>query len=112
MAAGYGEWSQKGATFNEAKARAEYGLTEEEIDTAIRAGKLEYRVGSVHGNPWIRLLRREVENLVKELKGEVYLMQKQAKTELPRIEEELKRLRADVAELEERKSALLAALSG
>lgn len=31
---------------------------------AIGAGKLQYRVGVIHGNPWLRLLRREVEELM------------------------------------------------
>jgi len=58
------------------------GLTQEEIYAAIRAGKLQYREASMHGNPWLRLLRREVEALVKRKHGSNYLKGPQAKTEL------------------------------
>ena len=44
-------WSQKGATLSDKSARQEYGLTQQEIIAAIRAGKLQYREGSMHGNP-------------------------------------------------------------
>jgi len=36
----------------------------------------------MHGNPWLRLLRREVEALVKRKHGSNYLKGPQAKTEL------------------------------
>jgi hypothetical protein len=47
----------------------------------------------MHGNPWLRLLRREVETLVRERYGANYLRNRQAKTELARINRELKRLK-------------------
>ena len=53
------EWSRKGATLSDKTARKELGLTQEEIVAAIDAGQLQYRVGNIHGNPWLRLLRRE-----------------------------------------------------
>ncbi len=53
------EWSRKGATLSDKTARKEFGLTQEEIVAAIDAGQLQYRVGNIHGNPWLRLLRRE-----------------------------------------------------
>ena len=62
----------------------------------------------MHGNPWLRLLRREVEALVKEKHGANYLKDRQAKTELARINRELKRLKNQIAALEERKSKLIA----
>ncbi|MDP9075080.1 MAG: hypothetical protein M3N98_13135 [Actinomycetota bacterium] len=45
-------------------SRKEFGLTQGEIVAAIDAGQLQYRVGVIHGNPWLRLLRREVEELM------------------------------------------------
>lgn len=62
----------------------------------------------MHGNPWLRLLRREVELLVRERHGANYLMNRQAKTELARINRELKRLKTQIAVLEQRKSKLIA----
>ena len=58
------EWSRKGATLSDKTARKEFGLTQDEIVAAIDAGQLQYRVGVIHGNPWLRLLRREVEELM------------------------------------------------
>jgi hypothetical protein len=83
-------------------------LTREEIVRAIRAGNLHCRQQSMQGNPWLRLLRREVEALVKKKHGDVYLKDHQAGTELARINRELKRLKAQIAVLEERRSKLIA----
>jgi hypothetical protein len=104
------EWQRKGATLSDKTARKELGLTEDEIVQAIRAGKLQYRLNSMHGNPFLRLLRREVEALVKRKHGERHLKAARAKAELARINRELKRLRTLTAALEERKSKLTAEL--
>ena len=102
------EWQRKNATLSDKTAREEFGLTQEEIVKAIRAGKLQYRVNSIYGNPYFRLLRREVEALVKNECGGDYLRDRQAQTELRRINRELKRLKSEIAALEERKSQLIA----
>jgi hypothetical protein len=104
------EWQHKGATLSDKTARKEFGLTQDEIVEAIRAGKLQYREGSIYGNPWLRLLRREVEALVKTKHGHDYLKNQQAKTELARVTRELKRLKPQVVALEERESQLVAEL--
>ena len=106
----YQEWGRKGATLSDKTARKEYGLTEDEIIDAINAGLLDYRVGSVYGAPWYRLLRREVEQLVEVRRGRHYLDERRAKTELGKVDADLARLRRDVAVLEERRSKLLAEL--
>lgn len=102
------EWQRKGATLSDKTARKEFGLTQAEIVEAIRAGNLQYRHGSMHGNPFLRLLRREVETLVKNRHGGDYLKNQQAKTEIARVNREIKRLKAQVAALEERRSQLIA----
>jgi hypothetical protein len=104
------EWQRKGATLGDKTARREYGLTQDEIVRAIRAGKLRYREASMHGNPWLRLLRREVEALVKKKRGDDYLKVQQAKTELAGINRTLKQMKTQVAVLEERKAKLMADL--
>jgi hypothetical protein len=108
----YGEWGRKGATLSDKSARKEFGLTQEQIVVAIRAGKLQYREGSMYGAAWLRLLRREVEALVRERSGEEHLKTQQVKTELAQIERELRRLKKEIARLEERKAALVANQSG
>lgn len=102
------EWRRKGATLSHKTAEKEFGLTWEEIVRAIRAGKLQYREHSIYGTPWLRLLRREVETLVSERRGANYLKGQQAKTELARINSDLKRLKSQIAVLEARKSKLIA----
>ena len=104
------EWGRKGATLSDKTARAEFGLTQDEIIAAIRAGKLQYRPAAMHGNPWLRLLRREVEDLVSSRHGERYLREQQARAELKQVNRDLKQHRAQVVALEERRSALLAEL--
>ena len=47
------DWGRKGATLSDKTASAESGLTHDELITAIRAGKLQYRHGSMRGNPWL-----------------------------------------------------------
>ena len=105
------EWVREGATLSDKTARAEYGLTQDEIFEAIDAGKLQYRPAATHGNPWPRLLRREVEDLVSTRHGERYLRERQAQTELKRVNRELKQLRAQIKALEERRAALLSELA-
>src|SRR5258707_7570657 len=91
------EWGRKGATLSDKSARAEFGLTQDEIIAAIRAGKLQYRPAEIQGNPWLRLLRREVEALVSIRHGEGYLRERQARTELKGVNRELKQLRGQLA---------------
>jgi hypothetical protein len=107
----YGEWGRKGATLSDKSARKQFGLTQDEIEDAIRAGKLQYREGSVYGAIWLRLLRREVEALVREKHGEGYLKDRQLKTELASVNRELRLLKEQIAALEERKQRLTADLS-
>ena len=104
------EWQRKGATLSDKTARKELGLTQDEIVQAIRAGELQYRRNAIYGNPFLRLLRREVEALVKRKHGERHLKAARAKAELARVNRELKRLRTLTAALEERKAKLTAEL--
>ena len=112
MEVGAEEWGRKGATLSDKTARAEYALTQDEIYAAIDAGKLQYRPAAMHGNPWLRLLRREIEDLVRARNGDRYLREQKARTELAQTNRELKQLRVQLAALEERQAALLAELAG
>lgn len=106
------EWRRKGGTLSDKTARKEFGLTEDEIIDAINAGTLHYRLTSMYGNPWLRLLRREVEALVTDRYGDRHLRERKARVELPRVESELQRLRSELAALEERRASLIADLGG
>jgi hypothetical protein len=100
------EWQRKGATLSDKTARNEFGLTQDEIYDAIEAGTLQYRRAYMHGNPWLRLLRREVEALARSRHGDGYVDKQQDKAELARVNREIRRLRSELAELEKRRSAL------
>lgn len=102
------EWSRKGATLSDKTARKEFGLTQDEIVVAIDAGQLQYRVGVIHGNPWLRLLRREVEELMDSTYNDRDHRQRRARAGLARVDSDLKKLRAEVAALEEHRAKLLA----
>ena len=103
------DWRRKGATLSDKTARKEFGLTQDEIEAAIDAGHLQYRVGVVHGNPWLRLLRSELEALMESTYNDRDHRHRRATAELARIERDLKRLRAEVAALEEQRTKLLLA---
>ena len=101
------EWTQKGATFSDKNACKEFDLTQDEIFEAVRYGKLQYKENHIHGNPYLRLLRREVENLVKEKYGENYLQDKNRKNEIAGINREIRSLKTQLKKLEKKKATLL-----
>lgn len=101
---------KKGATLSDKSARKEFGLTQEEIIEAVRDGKLQCRTNSVFGNPYLKLVRSEVEAYVDAKYGSNYLEKKKIKKELAQTNKELKRLKAQVASLEQRKAELLSVL--
>jgi hypothetical protein len=55
------EWRRKGASLSHKTAREEFGLTQNEIVRAIRAGKLHYREGgpNVHCRIGVAVGRKE-----------------------------------------------------
>ncbi len=79
MDEGESMWLIAGATKSDKSARQKFGLTQEEIIAAIRAGSLQFRESNMHGNPWYRLLRHEVESLVRDKSGPDGLHQKHLK---------------------------------
>ena len=103
-------WFKKDATLSDKSARKEFGLTQEEIIEAIKDGKLQYRINSVFGNPYLKLARSELETFVDEKYGSRYLKKKKIKKELAQINKELKRLKAQAVILERRKAEMLTSL--
>jgi hypothetical protein len=105
-------WTQKGATLSDKSARKEFGITQEEIVEAIQAGKLQYRQNAMHGNPYLRLLRAEVEQFVQEKYGDAYWERKQWHNELDKINLELKRCRTRMKKLKQQKDEVLHKIAG
>ena len=103
---GLSVWSRKGATLSDKSARKEFGLTQEEIIQAINDGKLQYLPQSFHGNPFLRLVRHEVEALVEEKHGSYFLTRKRLTKELSEVERDIKRLKMELESLEKRKKEL------
>ena len=100
-------WTQKGGTLSDKTARKEFGLSQDEIIEAIKSGKLKYKQNYMHGNPYLRLLRNEVESLVNEKYGNNYLKNKKLKNELLQVTKEINRVKKQLAFLERNKVELL-----
>jgi hypothetical protein len=78
----HGEWNRKDATLSDMTAQKEYGVTRDFIVEGIRAGKLDYRDGAIWGNPYLRVLKSQLELYIAERLGSEHLMGKKAQTEL------------------------------
>ena len=101
------EWVTKDGTLSDKTASIEFGLTQKDIIKAINEGKLQFREGSIYGNPYFRLLRTQVEKLVEEKFGKEFLIASKAKTEIKRIDKELKELKLKIELLEQQKNKLV-----
>ena len=64
----YGEWNRKGATLSDVTAKAEYGVSRDFIVKGIQTAKLEYRDGAIWGNPYLRILRSQLEKYISEVR--------------------------------------------
>ena len=106
----YGEWNRKGATLSDVTAKAEYGVSRDFIVKGIQTGKLEYREGSIWGNPYLRVLRSQLEPYIAEDLGEDYLLSVKNHTELRRVKKEISDLKKRLKGLQERKNELEASL--
>ncbi|MCX6841713.1 MAG: hypothetical protein NTX53_05475 [candidate division WOR-3 bacterium] len=102
----YGEWSQKRATLSDVTAKSEYGVSRDFIIDGIEAGRLEYRDGAIWGNPYIRLLRSQLEKYITEKLGEGYLVRVKGQAELRMIKKEISDLRKRLSALHDRKAIL------
>jgi len=105
-------WADKGATLSDKSARQEFGLTQEEILAAMRTGKLQFRECSMHGNPWFRLLRHEVESLVRNRGGPDFLHKKKLEKELADLDKERRKLTNRLKVIERRRAELMKELEG
>jgi hypothetical protein len=102
----YGEWNRKGATLSDITAKKEYGVEQDFIVKGIRAGKLEYREGAIWGNPYLRLLRSQLENYIVEELGQDSLSSGKNQTELLKIKKEIAKLKKRLNELQVRRMDL------
>jgi len=102
----YGEWVRKGAVLSEVTAQKEYGVTRDFIVEGIQAGELEFREGAVWGNPYLRILRSQLEVYIAQQFGSEYLVRTKSQSELRTINKEIADLKKKLSVLEARKAAL------
>jgi len=107
----YGEWNRKGATLSDVTAQKEFGVSRDFIIEGIRAGKLEFREGSVWGSSYIRVLRSQLERYITERYGASRLSREKNQTELRGIKKEMTALKRRLSELQARKTELEAAMT-
>ena len=87
-------------------AQKEYGVTRDFIVKGVQAGELEFREGAVWGNPYLRILRSQLERYIVAQLGSGYLVRKKYHNELHAIRKEIADLKKKLAVLEARKAAL------
>lgn len=101
------EWNKKGATLSDKTACKEFCLTQDEIIKAVREKKLQYKENHIHGNPYFRLLRKEVESLVINKYGNKYFKERVRENEIACINKEIRSLKSQLTKLEKKKAILL-----
>jgi hypothetical protein len=106
----YGEWNRKGATLSDVTAQEEYGVSRDFIVKGIRAGKLEYREGSIWGNPYLRVLRSQLEPYIVDQLGSNHLVSRKSQTELRKVNKEIVDLKKKLAALQVRKAEIEGAI--
>jgi len=99
----YGEWNRKGATLSDVTAKSEYGVDRAFIIKGIETGKLEYRDGEIWGNPYLRILRCQIEEYITDQLGIEYLDKIKNQLELRKIKKEITDLKKRLATLQIRK---------
>jgi len=102
----FGEWTKKGATLSDTTAHKEYGVNRDFIVNGIKSGKLEYREGVIWGNPYLRLLKSQLERYIAEELGSDYLVCRKTKTELCNINKEIAATKKKLAVLLKQKSEI------
>ena len=106
----YGEWNQKGATLSDVTAKKEYGVNRDFIIKGIEAGKLEYHDGAIWGNPYLRILRSQLEKYIALKLGKKYLVKAKNASELKKIKREISATNKKLKALQLRKTEIEKAL--
>ena len=100
-------WTKQGETLSHNNACKEFGLEEYEIIEAIRAGKLQYKENYAHGNPYFRLLRKEVIALTIELRGKSYFEKQKIEYEIKKLTKEINSCKRKIKAFEKDKELLI-----
>jgi hypothetical protein len=100
------QWNRKGAVLSDVTAQKEYGVTRDFVVKGIQAEKLEYSEGAVWANPYLRVLRSQLELYIAALFGSEHLLSKKAQIELHAINKEITQYKKKLALLEARKAEI------
>ena len=103
-------WQQPNATLSHKNASKEFRLTEEVLIEAMKTGKLQYQKNYVHGNPYYRVLRGEVEALALEMHGAKGIEEQKIEYELKKTNSEINSCKRKLTALEKQKFVLTEAL--
>ena len=100
-------WTQKGESLSHKNASKEFGLEESEIIEAIRAGKLQYKINYVHGNPYYKLPRKEVKAVTIDLRGESHFKKQEIEYQISKITKEINSCKRKLKAYEKERAALI-----
>ncbi len=100
-------WTDPGGAIIIKTAVNDFDVTEEELNAAIKSGKLNYRHNTLYGNPTLKLLRSEVESYIIEKYGQNYLNKKKLRVELANVNKEINSAIRKAKAGEKRKAQLL-----
>jgi hypothetical protein len=104
-------WTKQGETLSHKNACKEFGLEENEVIETMKAGKLQYKKNYAHGNPYFRLLRREVKALAIELNGENYLEKQEIEFKIKKATREINSCKRKLKAVEKEKALLIKELT-
>lgn len=102
-------WTQQGQSLSHKNASKEFGLSEEQLISAIKQERLQYQVRYAHGNPYYKLLRAEVDVLALEMRGPGFLERQSIDFELQKVTREINSHKRKLAALEKEKARLVEA---
>ena len=103
-------WTKQGETLSHKNACKEFDLTEDQIFSAMKSGQLEFRQNTAHGNPYYRLLKKQVKNLAKDVHGAKGLKKQEIAYELKGVKREINSLKRKITTLEKTRIQLEKAL--
>jgi hypothetical protein len=101
-----GEWNRKGAVLSDVTAQKEYGVTRAFIVAGIEAGSLAFREGLMAGNPYLRVLRSQLEPYIAARLGAEALAARKTQTEWRAVNRDIAATRKKLRVLEARKLEL------
>lgn len=104
-------WAQKGESLSHNSACKEFGLEMKEIIEGIKAEKLQYKVNYVHGNPYYKLLRKEVSAFAIELRGKSLFKRREIEFKIKTINKEINSCKRKIKADEREKELLIKQLS-